>query len=160
MIVVAGATCPHGGGDCADDNPDVHPGARESCNGLDDDCDGLIDEPFEDAGLLSLAKPAPGQTVLNFAAPEQSSTYDVVRGSLGVLASSHGEFSVATTDCLANDAGATSLEDDQAPTAGGGYWYLVRVNRLDGDAPTYDAEVCHQVASRDASIQASPAACP
>jgi competence protein ComEC len=39
------------GGDCADSRPDRHPGVSERCNGLDDDCDGEIDEdlggPFQ-----------------------------------------------------------------------------------------------------------------
>ena len=30
-------------GDCQDDNPAVHPGAEELCNGVDDDCDGTVD---------------------------------------------------------------------------------------------------------------------
>jgi len=29
--------------DCDDRNPDVHPGAPEQCNGVDDDCDGVVD---------------------------------------------------------------------------------------------------------------------
>ncbi|MCA9570540.1 MAG: putative metal-binding motif-containing protein, partial [Myxococcales bacterium] len=32
------------GGDCDDGSPDVHPNAAEVCNGVDDDCDGLIDD--------------------------------------------------------------------------------------------------------------------
>jgi hypothetical protein len=39
--------------DCDDGNPDVHPGAVESCasSGVDDDCDGLIDD--DDPGAVS-----------------------------------------------------------------------------------------------------------
>lgn len=31
-------------GDCDDENPDVHPGAEEVCNYIDDNCDGRVDE--------------------------------------------------------------------------------------------------------------------
>jgi competence protein ComEC len=31
-------------GDCDDDDPRLHPASREPCDGLDNDCDGLVDE--------------------------------------------------------------------------------------------------------------------
>jgi len=32
-------------GDCDDADPAVHPNASETCNGVDDDCDGVVDDP-------------------------------------------------------------------------------------------------------------------
>ena len=37
--------------DCDDDNPEIHPGRDDPCNGIDDDCDGQTDEP-EDTGTI------------------------------------------------------------------------------------------------------------
>ncbi len=38
-------------GDCDDSRPEVHPGALETCNGWDDDCDELIDDADADVDL-------------------------------------------------------------------------------------------------------------
>ncbi len=48
-----------GGNDCDDADPDVNPGAVETCNGADDDCDGTVDNGFDnDAdGVSSCATP-------------------------------------------------------------------------------------------------------
>ncbi|PYT33683.1 MAG: hypothetical protein DMF52_15005 [Acidobacteria bacterium] len=42
--------------DCNDLEPAVHPGALEVCNGVDDDCDALIDESL---GVTASPRPAP-----------------------------------------------------------------------------------------------------
>lgn len=38
--------------DCDDNNPEVRPDAEEVCNGLDDDCDGLVDPRGAPGGTL------------------------------------------------------------------------------------------------------------
>mgnify|MGYP001478139391 CR=1 FL=1 len=37
------------GADCDDDHPGIHPGALERCNGVDNDCDGAVDDDAVDA---------------------------------------------------------------------------------------------------------------
>jgi hypothetical protein len=64
------------GDDCEPTNPDIHPGVVEVCNGEDDDCDGLADNPpisgdslwypdvdrdgYGDAAADGLCEPEPG----------------------------------------------------------------------------------------------------
>ena len=57
---------------------------------------------------------------------------DVVRGGLVALSVTHGDFVVATAGCLVNDSASNWADDDAIPSAGGGYWYLVRTERHEG----------------------------
>ncbi|AKQ69971.1 putative lipoprotein [Myxococcus hansupus] len=42
-------------GDCDDEWAAVHPNAQELCNGLDDNCDGTVDESFPEVGMACTA---------------------------------------------------------------------------------------------------------
>ena len=76
---------------------------------------------------------------------------DVVRGDLGTLRSSGGNFTTATQACLANNRSQTLLEETSSPSSpGAGWWYLVRGT----PGGSYGS------AERDAEIGASPNACP
>jgi glucose/arabinose dehydrogenase/PKD repeat protein len=88
-----------------------------------------------------------------------ASAYDVVRGNLGALRSTTGDFTAATQACVANDLAGTTV-DDSTPTPSGGIWYLVRTVGCSG-AGSYDEDNMAFVAGpRDAGIAVSGAACP
>ena len=108
---------------------------------------------------LTIGKPAAGTAQLDWSAIGAATGYDLARGSLSVLRSSHGDFSTATTDCLENDLTGTSRDDADTPGAGDGFWYLVRAVNCGGSA-TFDSGAPSQVGSRDAGIQASSSSCP
>lgn len=93
--------------------------------------------------------------------------YDLVRGDLGVLRATAGNFTqaldaiVPAADvCLLNDSTAVSTTDTRPdPAAGQGYFYLVRAVSGCGAGGTFDAGAS-QVGSRDAEIAAAAGSCP
>ncbi len=146
-------------GDCNDSIATTHPGAPETCDGLDNDCDGSIDDGIgAPAGrpLVVLAR-TPTAAQISWPAVASSSGYDVVRGSLDVLASSAGDFSTSTHTCLGNDIPTLVVSDSDQPA--GGFWYLVRAISCGGSG-SYDTTSPHQAGGRDAEVSASPNACP
>jgi hypothetical protein len=70
---------------------------------------------------LTVEKPAAGTASLEWSAIAAATGYDLARGSLSVLRSSHGDFSTATTDCLENDLTNTTRDDTDTPGAGDGF---------------------------------------
>jgi hypothetical protein len=100
-------------------------------------------------GAEVLWSPLPGAT-----------TYDVVRGDLPTLRSTHGRYDLAITGCPGFQVAATSLQDAGVPPVGGGWFYLSR-GRSCGGAGTYDdASGWGQSAPRDAGIDSAPSSCP
>jgi hypothetical protein len=88
-----------------------------------------------------------------------AAAYDLVRGDLGVLRASGGDFSAATTACLADDWAGTSRDEAAGPPAGSGWFYLARGLSCGGNG-TYDSSGSGQAAPRDADIDQAAGACP
>jgi hypothetical protein len=121
------------GGDCNDEDPFVNPLQVESCvNGLDDDCDSLVDcqdpvtcpatggsVPGEVAGVVL----AGDKETLSWQAEQLSDLYDILRGDLVELRSDGG---FSRSECLAWRVETTSHTDPVVPAPGSGSYYLVR----------------------------------
>jgi hypothetical protein len=85
--------------------------------------------------------------------------YDLVRGDLGLLRATGGDFAAATTGCMANDTGVPALTFGDAPAPGSGFWFGVRAWG-EGIVSTYDSNYPAQLRSRDPGIAAAPLSCP
>lgn len=141
--------------DCNDSLSAIHPGAQEVCNGLDDDCDGLIDEGFDSDGdgvatcagdcndadpidwatpgevrdLLLFSNLATGVTTLGWTPPavigSKALRYDVLRST------SPADFTSPLTACLESDDGSDTIAvDSLTPAVGTCQYYLVRAENF------------------------------
>lgn len=94
---------------------------------------------------------------LSWSAEAAQATHDVVRGDLGGLRATGGDFTSAATSCVAGVA-ATSLAVAGDPPPGDGIWYLVRAVHCATLLGTWDAGGA-QIGSRDGELAASPDGC-
>jgi hypothetical protein len=147
-------------GDCNDADAAIFPGNPEICDGKDNDCAGGADDGFAaPTDRLAMIASKSGLTVtLSWREIAGADRYDVVRGGLSRLRSTLGDFTFATTACVADDTKLTSASDDTDPSSGG-LWYLARgVNCT--TAGSYDDPAPPQSGARDNEIEASGVACP
>jgi subtilisin family serine protease len=140
------------------------PGTPQTCVDGDpctaDSCDPVL-------GCQNIPPPLPGEvralavdaTLLAWDSEPLATGYDIVQGDLGVLISSGGDFTTATTACLDDDRSGTSFPISGTPPAGQGSWFLVRGMNCAANG-SYDTVSPFQVGSRDAEINASLVACP
>ncbi|HJQ99462.1 MAG TPA: FG-GAP-like repeat-containing protein [Candidatus Polarisedimenticolaceae bacterium] len=147
-------------GDCNDAQPAMFPGNPELCDGLDNDCAGGPDNGFvAPSGAPALATSKSGVTIgLSWPGLGGADRYDVVRGDLGTLRSSAGNFTSSTLACVANDS-ALLQTSDTTPAGSGGLWYLARGVNCNANG-TYDDPASSQLPGRDAEIGASSSPCP
>ena len=126
-----------------------------TCDGLDNDCDGATDD-------VAIPGPVGGDAIgggtYSWSALPAAASYDVVRGRLGALGGGT-PFSAARTEaCVAAATPLASVASGPDPGIGEVFWYVVRGRSCTG-AGTYDSGAASQIGSRDAGIDASPAAC-
>jgi hypothetical protein len=131
--------------------------STETCNRVDDNCNGTVDDAALPANSPAVgAARVTGNTTRVTWSPVPSATgYDLVRGGLQGLRSSGGNFSTATTDCLGNDLTGTTANEPAVPSAGQGFWYLLRAGSC-----SYNTGSSRQVGLRDVEIATSGHACP
>lgn len=135
------------------------PPLPEVCNGLDDDCDGIIDNapPLAANATLNVSHGAGGSADLSWPAVPGASGYGVLRGDLVTL-HDMGDIGVSLTACLAYDTTDFALSDPTPVETGQGLFFLLRAMNCAGG--TWDEGGTGQVASRDAVITVTPADCP
>jgi hypothetical protein len=146
--------------DCADADANNFPGNAEVCDGWDNDCDFVIDtDAATPTGVPALALWKYGGALeISWPGIAGADRYDLAKGWMSTLRGTAGDYSVALGVC-ANDVTVRRLGDAQVPTAGDGFWYLVRAENCNGNG-SWDEGVPSQGGSRDAEIAASPVACP
>ncbi|PYT06750.1 MAG: hypothetical protein DMF49_10200, partial [Acidobacteria bacterium] len=98
----------------------------------------------------------------------RASGWDVVKGDLGLLHASGGDFTTSLLACLESDSPDTESSDPAVPQPGEGFYYLVRARDACGQlgsyndgslAPSLTGPLPSQAAPRDPGIEASPLDC-
>ncbi len=135
-------------GDCDDSNPDVWPGAKEADDGLDNDCDDLVDEDFVSVGDLVLTELMPDPDPLDDEDGEWFELYNSSSRSIDLqgwtLADSGGSVTVNSSVIVEPGTYAVLAASSDPMTNGG----------IEGVAWVFDWDTVHLNNSGD-SLQLS-----
>jgi len=143
--------------DCDDTTAARFPGNPEVCDGLDNNCDAIVDNAAFPPGMVAMSfSKSGGLATFGWPPIFGATRYDLTRGALGTLRATVGNFTPSVNQCTANIG--TGGADGDTPPAGDGFWYVVRAVNCGGG--TYDDSSPTQSGARDAEIAASPLACP
>jgi len=110
-------------------------------------------------GALQALRFDTGTTTLSWLPLIADQGYDVTRGSLDLLRAGGGDFAASAPVCLAEDNGATQVDDVGQPAAGTGFYYLVRATNCGSLTGTYDTTGPGQILSRDPLLPGIGGAC-
>jgi hypothetical protein len=131
----------------------------EICDGLDNNCDGSVDEGFPTPGQVDQLSFSSDTQNLSWASVPFADSYDLVKGGLMPLHSSGGDFTNSLLGCLENDGADTVATDPTVPAVGQGLFYLVRAKAA-CKTGTYNSGQPGQQGDRDPKVAASPVTCP
>jgi hypothetical protein len=144
--------------DCNDGDPAINPDAEEVCDGVDNDCDFGIDNVPPPVQLVQVDAGGPSEPTFAWNALADATGYDVLRGNLGELRASGGDFTQAPDACLGEDIPDTFIDDFDPVPSFDGFWYIVRPVNCGGNG-SYESGAMTQDGLRDAEANASPQAC-
>jgi len=148
-------------GDCLDSDPVALGQSPETCNGIDDDCDTLIDEgiPVPSGTINFTMAKSGGNVILSWAPVAGATGYDVVSGDLTELRGAQGYQFLSQAFCVADDIPGPTFTSSSSPNPGKAFWWLIRPLNCDGDG-TYGSGSPKERPGRDTEIKASLYACP
>lgn len=102
---------------------------------------------------------ADGQT-MTWAPQFTGTSFDVLRGDLGALRASGGDFGASGISCVADDGPVAGATDTSIPGGSRGFFYLARAVSCADQHGSYESAGPGQVGSRDDAMLGLPAACP